>query len=180
VLGHLRINQHEPHKYTCSRNQAGQDSAFRDSDHQPNHRHNNNHTYTRSTRCHFRFKPDEFFKRQYNLVKLEPFTTSKNWELTSGNGVKTVTAKFMDNAGLTATAFCAVTLQTIQPSPTATQSPTITPTEEPPTAPTTTPTTQPTQNPTASPEATPKIPELQVGIVLAVFVVLTIALLVIV
>jgi len=95
-------------------------------------------------------------------------------------GVKTVTAKFMDNAGLAATAFCAVTLQTIQPSPTATQSPTITPTEEPTTAPTTTPTTQPTQNPTASPEATPKIPELQVGIVLAVFVVLTIALLVIV
>jgi hypothetical protein len=109
----------------------------------------------------------------------EPYATSKNWELTSGDGEKTVIAKFMDSSGLTATAFCTVTLQSIQPSPTATatQSSTVAPTQVPTTTPTTTPINHPTQNPTASPDATPDIPELQVGIVLALFVALAIALL---
>jgi hypothetical protein len=109
----------------------------------------------------------------------EPYANSKNWGLTSGDGKKTVTAKFMDNSGLTATAFCPVTLQTIQPSPTATvtQSPTVAPTQMPTTTPTVAPTNQPTQNPTASPDATSGIPELQVGIVLVVFVALAVALL---
>ena len=109
----------------------------------------------------------------------EPYATSKNWELTSGDGEKTVIAKFMDSSGLTATAFCTVTLQSIQPSPTATatQSSTVAPTQVPTTTPTTAPINHPTQNPTASPDATPDIPELQVGIVLVVFVALAIALL---
>ncbi len=99
----------------------------------------------------------------------EPYATLKNWELTSGDGEKTVIAKFMDSSGLTATAFCTVTLQSIQPSPTATatQSSTVAPTQVPTTTPTTAPINHPTQNPTASPDATPDIPELQVGIVLA-------------
>jgi len=109
----------------------------------------------------------------------EPYTTSKNWELTSGDGEKTVIAKFMDSSGLIAMAFCTVNLQSIQPSPTATatQFSTVAPTQEPTTTPTTAPTNHPTQNPTAPPYATPDIPDLQVGIVIAAFVALGIALL---
>jgi hypothetical protein len=112
----------------------------------------------------------------------ETYASSKNWELTSGNGEKNVIAKFMDNAGLTTTALTTVTLQMIQLSPTATPNPppTVTPTQAPTASPTPNPTNQPTKNPTASPEATPDIPELPVGIVLAVFVAFTIALLTII
>ena len=107
----------------------------------------------------------------------EPYAISKNWALTGVDGQKTVTVKFLDNAGLTSTTSCTVTLLAIQPSPTATatQSLTVAPTQVPTTAPTAATTNPPTKNPTASPEATPEIPELQVGIVLTVFFALTIA-----
>jgi hypothetical protein len=86
----------------------------------------------------------------------EPYATVKTWNLTAGDGQKTVTVKFLDNAGLTSTTSYTITLQTPQPSPTSTptptSSPTITPTIAP--TPTTIPTTQPTLTPTQTPTKT--------------------------
>ena len=59
----------------------------------------------------------------------EPYTTSKTWTLQGGDGQKTVTAQFRDNAGLTSTASYTLTLETPQPTATATPSPSPAPTD---------------------------------------------------
>jgi hypothetical protein len=101
----------------------------------------------------------------------EPYATSKTWALQSGDGQKTVTTQFMDNAGLTSTSSYEITLVTPQPTAIATSSP----------APTTSPTLRPTPVPTISPlpmdpqTATPSVPEAS-GWVLIVFVLCTLML----
>ena len=83
----------------------------------------------------------------------EPYATSKAWNLLNGNGQKTVTVQYMDNAGLTSLTYsCSVTLQTPQP----TLSPTIKPAI----------TDSPSPTPTPLPTATPQAPELNIEMVL--------------
>ena len=88
----------------------------------------------------------------------QPYGATKTWTLQSGDGQKTVTAQFMDNAGLTSSASYTLTLETPQP----TAAPTTAPTNAP--APTTNPTVQPfaaqtestTPSPTPADTTTPK------------------------
>jgi hypothetical protein len=79
----------------------------------------------------------------------EPYDASKTWTLQSGDGQKTVTAQFMDNAGLTSTASYTLTLETPQP----TTAPTTAPTNAP--APTTNPTVHPSAAQTESTTPSP-------------------------
>jgi hypothetical protein len=111
----------------------------------------------------------------------EPYATTKTWNLTDGDGQKTVTAKFLDNAGLASTTSCSVTLQTPQPTATPTPTPTATPTPIPTANPTQTPTSTPTQttlpsptnSPTILPSPSPEIPELEVMIVFLTIAIFT-------
>ncbi len=85
----------------------------------------------------------------------EPYATTKAWTLPEGDGQKTVTVQFMDNAGIVSTRTCTVTLHAAEQA--ATQS-TATPNSAPTTTPksTQTPAT-PTQTPppSATPTASP-------------------------
>ncbi len=96
----------------------------------------------------------------------EPYATSKTWTLQSGDGQKTVTVQFMDNAGLTSTYSYTLTLQTPQPSPTATPTPTPSPTPAP----------TPTASPSPTPSIEPLVPEIPA--IAAILIVLTASILV--
>ncbi len=87
----------------------------------------------------------------------ESYSVSKAWTLQEGTGVKTVTVQYMNNAGLTSTYSCTVTLATSNPQ--ATSSPTATPTTK---------NASPSNSPTTQPSATPQIPELNLQAVLIV------------
>ena len=80
----------------------------------------------------------------------EPFAATKTWTLQSGDGQKTVTSQFMDNAGLTSTASYTLILET----PQATTAPTVAPTQT--TNPTVHPSASQTESPTPTPTATSK------------------------
>jgi hypothetical protein len=77
----------------------------------------------------------------------EPYQTTKIWTLLSGDGLKTVWVQFNNNAGLTSTYNCTLTLEI--PKPTTIPTPSL--------EPTTTPTVTPSLNPTNIPIATPEI-----------------------
>lgn len=76
----------------------------------------------------------------WNQATWEPYASSKSWQLTSGDGAKTVYCEIQDNAGLNTTVSASITLYTSQflPTPTLTPTPTATPSQSP--SPTTTPT----------------------------------------
>ncbi|MGE5533618.1 MAG: hypothetical protein ACM3UN_04650 [Bacillota bacterium] len=61
----------------------------------------------------------------------EPYGTSKIWVLPNGDGQKTVTAQFIDNAGLTADFSCSINLTTSQPAVALTAEPPPTPSKKP-------------------------------------------------
>jgi hypothetical protein len=93
----------------------------------------------------------------------EPYATSKIWTLQDGDGVKTVSVQYMDNAGLTSSTYnSSVTLQTLVASPGAIVAPSVTPAVT--AAPTASP--APTNSPTAQPSAIPQTPELNFQMVL--------------
>jgi hypothetical protein len=76
----------------------------------------------------------------WNQATWEPYASSKSWQLTSGNGAKTVYCEIQDNAGLNTTINASTTLNTSQFSSTLTQTSTQTATPSPRPSPTTTPT----------------------------------------
>jgi hypothetical protein len=84
------------------------------------------------------------------------YQTMASWTLSQGDGLKTVYVQFSDNAGLTSTYSCAVTLQT--PQPMSTRQVAKVPTATPPTIPTAAPTAQPFT--VTEPSPTPAVPEL--------------------
>ncbi len=94
-----------------------------------------------------------FSKGNYEWTEWEPYATSKIWTLQGGDGIKTVTVQYIDNAGVTSTYGAQVILDA--PDPTPTPSPTPAPTTKPTTTPTPTQTPQPTTTPQASPTPTP-------------------------
>ena len=98
----------------------------------------------------------------------EPYTTSKTWSLSSGDGTKTVNVQYMDTAGLTSSTYsCIVNLATPTPTPNPTTSPTIKPAATAsPSTPTPTPSLSPTNSPTIQPSPTPQIPEVNIEMLL--------------
>jgi hypothetical protein len=76
----------------------------------------------------------------WNQATWEPFTSSKSWQLTSGNGEKTVYYELQDKAGLSTTGTASITLNIPQVSPTQTLTPTSTAKPSTNPSPTTTPT----------------------------------------
>jgi hypothetical protein len=73
----------------------------------------------------------------WNQATWEPYASSKSWQLTNGDGAKTVYCEIQDNAGLNTTVSASITLNTLQFLPTLTL-PTATSSSSP--FPTTTPT----------------------------------------
>ncbi len=99
----------------------------------------------------------------------EPYATSKTWTLQNGDGQKTVTVQYMDNAGLISSQYsCTVILDTSETSnpSLATSSPSSTPTPSP----------APSNSPSPEPSATPEIPELSVQMILVLLAVSTLSL----
>jgi hypothetical protein len=82
----------------------------------------------------------------------EPYSTSKIWDLDERDGQKTINVEFIDNAGLTSTSNCTLTLLTPQHAVT---SPTSNPTPTPSLIQFTNPLTTPTPNSTAFPTLSP-------------------------
>jgi hypothetical protein len=62
----------------------------------------------------------------WNQATWESYSTSKSWQLTSGEGTKTVYCQIQDYAGLTTTISASINLNSAQPTPTA--FPTVSPT----------------------------------------------------
>ena len=82
----------------------------------------------------------------------EPYATTKTWTLQGNDGQKTVHVQFKDNAGLTSTSYCTVTLDIPDPTPVqATTTPTQTPTPSPSEEPTPTPSKMAIQSSTPAP-----------------------------
>ncbi len=94
----------------------------------------------------------------------EAYAETKTWTLSGGDGTKTVSVQYIDNAGLISPAYSAtITLQTPQTTPegtTPSQS-TVTSTTQPTAKP-----TQPPVSPAAQPSPTQAVPELSSEIVL--------------
>jgi hypothetical protein len=121
----------------------------------------------------------------------ETYTGAESWQLTSGDGVKTVYCQIQDNAGLITTLSSSITLNTQQPSPSLSPSATSNASPEPTLpSPSPSPTSissatpnpspnvisspSPSTSSTPEPLATPQIPEFIIQIVLAMLAVSTI------
>jgi hypothetical protein len=99
----------------------------------------------------------------------EPYTSSKTWQLTVGEGQKTVYCQIQDKAGQTTTVNAQIELAaqaTATPTPTPTQTATPTPTA-----------TQ-TQTPNATPASTPTVPEYSVPLLVLLLAIVAAATLV--
>jgi hypothetical protein len=115
----------------------------------------------------------------WNESTWQPYTNTCNWQLTSGDGVKTVYCQIEDNAGLITTLNSTIILSTPQsilsqlltttPSPSPSPSPSSTQTSS--TSPADASSTPPSNEPSATP---PTAPELSIPIVLAALALLTI------
>ena len=84
-----------------------------------------------------------------------PYTSSETWQLTSGDGAKTVYCQIQDNAGLTTTLNSSITLSTQQTSPNVSPSETSSPSPQPTSSPTPRPSASPTATPSPSPSTSP-------------------------
>jgi hypothetical protein len=113
----------------------------------------------------------------WNQATWQPYISTYDWQLTSGDGVKTVYCQIEDNAGLITTLNCSIILSTLQPTlsqvstPNPTTSSTSSATSTSSASPSATPSTPPSHEPSATPPATP---ELSIPIVLASLALLTV------
>ncbi len=119
-----------------------------------------------------RFSNDE----NWNQSIWENFTNIKNWQLTNGDGSKTVYCQIADNAGLITTLSNSITLNTSESSPNTSQPGTPTPasSQSPSTTPSPLPksTTIPSPNNSSSPlpSSVPMIPEFNIQMLLILLV----------
>ena len=94
-----------------------------------------------------------FSNDNFTWSNWEPYQTSKTWSLLDGDGLKTVSVQFIDNAGLTSTYNLTLKLETSLSTTTLT--PTSSPNPDFTSSPTLPLATIPTQIPTATPELIP-------------------------
>lgn len=94
-----------------------------------------------------------FSNDNFTWSNWEPYQTSKTWALLDGEGLKTVSVQFIDNAGLTSTYNLTLKLETSLSTTTLT--PTSSPNPDLTSSPTMPLATIPTQIPTATPELIP-------------------------
>jgi hypothetical protein len=106
----------------------------------------------------------------WDQASWEPYTSTKTWQLTSGDGLKTVYCQIEDNAGLIANLSSSIILSTPQPSPSPSPSATSSPSSTP------TPSPAPSNSPSPEPSATPAVPELSVQMILVLLATATISL----
>ncbi|HMK93776.1 MAG TPA: hypothetical protein VK536_00095 [Candidatus Limnocylindrales bacterium] len=128
-----------------------------------------------------RFSNDE----TWNQSTWQPYTSTCNWQLTSGDGVKTVYCQIEDNAGLITTLSSSIILNTIQPItsqiPATTPNPTETPDPTNSPIPSATPqTSAPVSQTPIVPSSAPPVeapfvvPELGIPVVLIMIALLTV------
>ncbi|MCW3999308.1 MAG: hypothetical protein NWE93_03620 [Candidatus Bathyarchaeota archaeon] len=116
----------------------------------------------------------------FSQTSWEPYNSSRTWQLTSGEGTKTVYLQVRNNAFQTTSVNTSIILQA--PDASASPSPTSAPTQSTSTAnPTQSPTTNPTSAPTESqpPQPTPSIPEFNTLLLVALGVLVATGMLVI-
>jgi len=106
----------------------------------------------------------------------ESYSTSKTWTLQDGDGQKTVTVQYMDNAGLISSYNCTIILSNPQSSPNASPSATTSPssTQTPSASPT--PSATPSESQSPEPSATPAVPELSIQMILVLLGAVTLSL----
>ena len=112
----------------------------------------------------------------WDQASWEPYISTETWQLTSGDGLKTVYCQIKDNAGLITTLNSSITLSTPQPSPSPSPSATSSPssTQSPSSIPT--PSSAPRESPTPEPSVTPAVPELSIQMILVLLAVSTLSL----
>ena len=92
------------------------------------------------------------------------YSAGASWQLSAGDGGKTVYCQLQDNAGYTATLTSTINLSTSQPTPTSSSpSQTSKPTSTP------SPTTAPSKSPFPSPSPSPQVPEIGFDMILLLF-----------
>ena len=119
-----------------------------------------------------RFSNDDL----WDQASWEPYTNTKTWQLTSGDGLKTVYCQIKDNAGLITTLNSSITLSTPQPSPSPSPSATSSPSSTQSPSSTPTPSPAPSESPSPEPSATPAVPELSIQMILVLLATATISL----
>jgi hypothetical protein len=111
----------------------------------------------------------------------EQVTNSISWQLTDGDGIKSVYCQIMDVAGSTANLSSSIILgtsnpmQEMPPSPTANPSLNTNPTFEISPSPTPTLSPVPSEQPSSEPSATPAVPELSIQMVFVLLALLAIS-----
>lgn len=102
----------------------------------------------------------------WDQIAWEQYTSTKTWQLTSGNGLKTVYCQIEDNAGLIANLSSSIVLSTPQLSPSSSPSATISPSSTQSPSSTPTPSPAPSESSSPEPSATPAVPELSIQMIL--------------
>jgi cell division septation protein DedD len=112
----------------------------------------------------------------WDQIAWEPYTSTKNWQLTNGDGAKTVYCQIEDNAGLIVNLSSSIVLSTPQSSPSSSPSATSSPssTQSPSSTPTSSP--APSESPSPEPSATPAVPELSIQMILVLLAIAAISL----
>ena len=124
-----------------------------------------------------RFSNDD----RLDQVPWEPYDNTASWNLTSGDGVKTVYCQIMDNAGLIANFNASIVLST--PQPLQIISPATTPNSFPTPSSFSTPTITPdlpqvssaTESPSPEPSKTPLVPEFSIQVIVVLIALSTLS-----
>jgi len=112
----------------------------------------------------------------WDQIAWEPYTNTENWQLTNGDGAKTVYCQIEDNAGLIANLSSSIVLSTPQSSPSSSPSATSSPSSTQSPSSTPTPSPAPSESPSPEPSATPAVPELSIQMILVLLATATISL----
>ena len=102
----------------------------------------------------------------WDQIAWEQYTSIKTWQLTSGDGAKTVYCQIEDNAGLIANLSSSIVLSTPQLSPSSSPSATISPSSTQSPSSTPTPSPAPSESSSPEPSAIPAVPELSIQMIL--------------
>lgn len=112
----------------------------------------------------------------WDQIAWEQYTSTKTWQLTSGDGAKTVYCQIKDNAGLIANLSSSIVLSTPQLSPSSSPSATSSPSSTQSPSSTSTPSPAPRESPSPESSATPAVPELSIQMILVLLAIAAISL----
>jgi cell division septation protein DedD len=111
----------------------------------------------------------------WDQASWEPYISTETWQLTSGDGLKTVYCQIKDNAGLITNLSSSIILSTPQPSPSPSPSATSSPSSTQSPSSTPAPSPAPSESPSPEPSAAPEVPELSIQMILVLLAMATLS-----